>query len=182
MTNNTIELHILDMSKFKSNSDSKYDIEKESSMFLISKYTGLGELKTNEYGKPYKENGIYFNISHSHNYCIIGVANFDLGVDIEFVKPRTKGLEKMVLSEEELKYNVDLRTFYKMWTNKESLVKCMGTGIISKIQDIPALPFFGKKEYKGELYYSQSISYEEYEISVTYQNSENINIKLMQEN
>jgi hypothetical protein len=38
----------------------------------------------NEYGKPYfKDLDIFFNISHSEDYFIIGLANKEIGVDIQ---------------------------------------------------------------------------------------------------
>ena len=52
--------------------------------YLLKRYLPKGEIKENEGGKPYLDNGPYFNISHSGEYVILGIhPSRDVGVDIE---------------------------------------------------------------------------------------------------
>jgi 4'-phosphopantetheinyl transferase len=73
--------------------------------YLLNKYrVDVRLLKISEYGKPYVSgNKIHFNISHSGNYLICGVSNYEIGVDIECVNPRLKTIKSMFLSQSEQK-------------------------------------------------------------------------------
>lgn len=39
----------------------------------------------NEYGKPYLDNGLYFNISHSKNVIVCVISDREVGIDIEYL-------------------------------------------------------------------------------------------------
>lgn len=115
------------------------------------------------YGKPYLEkNPLCFNIAHSSDFFMIGISSFEIGVDIETIKP-TRDLNKLslkVLSPIELKVFHTLDDsqkelfFYQIWTQKEAYLKCLGTGIrqrlnaitVSQIKDVK-LDFKKEKEY-----------------------------------
>ena len=78
------------------------------------------EIITNEKGKPYfKNNEIYFSISHSNNIVIACFDKTPCGIDLEFIKKR----DLIKLSKH---YNVEFKTlddFYKFWTIKEAEYK-----------------------------------------------------------
>lgn len=175
-----ITLYILDIDKYTTNETTKYNRERKAAEYLIYKYSGEGEIKVNEYGKPMKDNGIFFNISHSENLCIMGICDCDIGVDIEYVKDRDLKIVERFFSSEERMETKSLTEFYKIWTSKESLVKCVGTGLVNTISEIPGLPYDGYKEYKGEKYYVMSMTYDNYIISVTCR--EKRKIKIIREN
>ena len=175
---NEIKIYILDMSKLKLDNDTKHQREKTASEYLIKTFISENEIKRNEFGKPYIDGDIKFNISHSNDYCILAISNYEIGVDIEYVKKRSANLESRIFSDEEKKNLTDIHSFYKMWTSKESLVKCIGTGIISNIKEIPSLPVDGEKTYKGVICYSQNYTFNEnYEISVTIMHTKKLEIK-----
>lgn len=93
-----------------------------------------------EYGKPYLVDypELAFNLSHTANRMAVAIAyKCDLGIDIEFCKPRTNlaALVEKCFAEEEKEYWQKLPstkktlTFYRFWTRKEAFVKATGRGI-----------------------------------------------------
>jgi phosphopantetheinyl transferase len=84
-------------------------------------------------GKPYFKN-LDYNLSYSKNYVIIAYSDQELGIDIEDVKD---GIEKIVEKYGD-KYLINKNNNVKntiIWTNIESYLKLIGTGL-SKIDDI----------------------------------------------
>lgn len=96
--------------------------------------TCLYGVKINQYGKSYLPNeSIYFNISHSENMAICILSNCtDVGIDIELKKEINYKELKIYTSDETklLKQPLfGLEDFYKIWTRKESIIKCIGVGL-----------------------------------------------------
>ncbi len=93
----------------------------------------------NEYGKPYVPGGCEFNISYSANRGLIGTARVPIGVDIERIDPDkvTPEMIEDVFSPGErssffpegLLSPAHVRTFFRGWVRKESVIKAMGTGV-----------------------------------------------------
>lgn len=89
-----------------------------------------------ENGKPHLAGGrIHFNISHSGDWVVVGIHNDSIGVDIEEVKDfNIYEIAKITFSSEELMYLIkspkanQIEIFFKMWTLKESWLKCIGSG------------------------------------------------------
>lgn len=93
-----------------------------------------------EHGKPYLVDTpeLVFNLSHSASAMVIAVGwNCQLGVDMEYYKPRTSlaGLVDKCFAEEESAYwrklsdDRKVTEFYRFWTRKEAFVKATGRGI-----------------------------------------------------
>ncbi len=87
-----------------------------------------------ERGKPALSSGdIHFNLAHSDNRAVLVVARFAVGVDIEHIRP-TNFESLMVMSFTEFERSAvnaepDLAlAFYRVWTRKEAVVKCLGSG------------------------------------------------------
>ncbi|MCX7843033.1 MAG: 4'-phosphopantetheinyl transferase superfamily protein [Clostridia bacterium] len=93
-------------------------------------------------GKPFIAlpipNCIYFNISHSKEYLLVGISeNRDIGVDIEKIRQDAghavlaesvfSPLEKALYSS--YSPSEKLRCFYKAWVQKEAVSKAVGKGI-----------------------------------------------------
>ena len=130
--------------------------------YLFYKYLPKEEIKINSNGKPYLENGPYFNLSHSGEYTVIAISNErDVGVDIERIDESKIEAIKYSLSEDDKK-NVGDNNLFLLWSNKESLVKCMGTGFID-FKKVNGLPLIGARNG----YYTISQLYEGYSLSVT---------------
>ena len=140
--------------------------QKVVSSFLKRKY--IGEYSYNEYGKPINQNK-FFNISHSKNLVVLALASTPIGVDIEHIREYKKELESFVSSDEELQTIKEPIDFFKIWTSKEALTKCVGTGIATKLKEVPALPFEGVRTYNGKRFYSKQIIEENFVISVVIQ-------------
>jgi 4'-phosphopantetheinyl transferase len=97
----------------------------------------------NAYGKPALEDPhgrapLCFNLSHSHNLVLYGVADGrDLGIDIEYIRPdfARAQIAAQFFSPRE---NAELRAltpaqhtigFFNCWTRKEAYIKARGQGL-----------------------------------------------------
>ncbi len=101
---------------------------------LKEKYNyDLNTIYYGKYGKPYMNN-IYFNISHSGKWVIVGISKHEIGVDVE-TKVFNDIYEILELfSEEErrriMSYSYDIQIGFKYyWSAKEAWVKKSGIGI-----------------------------------------------------
>ena len=145
--------------------------------YLLKKYLPLGEIKTLENGKPYLEHDPYFNVSHSGEYVVLAIhPSFPLGVDIEHIDEKKIDAIKFVLDDEE-KCIDDTETLFRIWSNKESLIKCMSK-TISDIKNIKGLPLDGMRNILGEDYFSKSIIYNGYSLSLSLKNKEPFEMKI----
>lgn len=94
------------------------------------------------HGKPVlKDNtNLFYNISHSGDYAVCVVSKRPIGIDIEQVRAYKPKLARRVCSEEELTLLAQskdpARMFCRLWTLKESFVKCTGTGISVPLREI----------------------------------------------
>lgn len=109
---------------------------------LIDNYDSQ-EIYYNDYGKPYiKDNNIYFNISHSYDYLIVCTSEYEVGIDIEKIRPVKKELIDYIATENEKEYiysekaNIEKRVF-EIYTLKEAYFKMLGTGL----QDFKSVEF-----------------------------------------
>lgn len=76
-----------------------------------------------------------FNISHSGKIVLVAFSDSDVGVDTEVMKHIDfLQIAEAVFSNAELqlltKSTVALETFYRLWTQKEALLKALGLGLI----------------------------------------------------
>lgn len=89
----------------------------------------------NENGKPYlKDGGLYFNMSHSGKYAVCAFSDKEIGVDIEELSDVPKELMRAVCTDAEYQYLLaagekQKEEFFRLWTVKESFMKCIGTGL-----------------------------------------------------
>lgn len=96
------------------------------------------EIKFNENGKPYINEDISFNLSHSHNYVAVIISDTTCGIDVELYDEERdwNKLKNNILSSREIsliKNNMDVA---KYWSIKEAYFKCKGTGILlSKLKE-----------------------------------------------
>jgi 4'-phosphopantetheinyl transferase len=118
---------------------------------LLSNYLNVTNekicLSYSDFGKPhlkYYSSGLKFNLSHSGEIAIFGLAkNIEVGVDIEQVRNTfNEGVREYVLSESEKSTFDKLRleekqlTFLNIWTCKEAILKALGTGLSKSMADI----------------------------------------------
>ena len=141
---------VIKAARFLKESDKTLNIV---SAYLKRKYVGEWRLTKN--GKPVAK-GVYFNVSHCEGMVAIALAEREVGVDVENVRPIDQATIDYATSVEEKAFVKTYEDFFKLWTSKESLVKAEGEGFVLPPKDIPALPIEGIKSYKNEVYYSRS--------------------------
>ena len=158
----------------------RYKNEKDQMRSLLSSYLknvlSKEEILYKEKGKPYFENGPYFNISHSGRYVVMAIANQEIGVDIEENVEKQIDVLLKLFNEAEVKMIKEHADFYYLWCAKESLIKCMGSSI-GKIKEVPSLPLNGLKTYKEVDYQCQTFIYDKHIISITKMGKEPFEIK-----
>lgn len=86
------------------------------------------------YGKPYLRGGPYFNLSHSGHYAVLVVSTVPVGVDVEQRRDDDDcaALAAAAFHPSEREHyarHPSVRTFFDIWTLKESYLKLRGTGL-----------------------------------------------------
>ena len=155
--------------------------EKDQLRCMLSSYLinslSKEEIKKGDNGKPYFESGPYFNVSHSGKYVMMVISDREIGLDIEENEPKDMSILIKIFNEAEAKMIKEHSDFYYLWCAKESLIKCMGSSI-SKIKEIPSLPFNGVKTFKGKDYQCQTFIYDKHIVSITRETREPFEVKL----
>ena len=109
-----------------------------------------------DYGKPYIDGRIRFNLSHSEGRALLGIiGDRELGVDVELVRPVSDAADiaSRYFCPTEARFLSDLsrerldREFLRMWTVKEAIAKCNGDGLNSPLDKLPALDETSKSPY-----------------------------------
>ena len=147
-----------------------------ASSFLMNKLS-KEPLQFNDTGKPFYQNGPFFNVSHSGQYIVMVVSNEEIGVDIEENKEKDMSSLIRIFNEAEAKMIKEHADFYYLWCAKESLIKCIGSSI-NKIKEVPALPFNGAKSFKGHDYYCKTFIEDKHIISITRMSDEPFDVKI----
>lgn len=101
----------------------------------------IDRIKMNEYGRPYFQEKIDFNISHSANAVVCAITDKGkIGIDIEKKSVIELDDFKKFLRPEEwilLKSSPEpLSLFYELWTRKEAVIKAIGKGLSIPLQDV----------------------------------------------
>jgi len=101
----------------------------------------LDNIEIDQFGRPSVNDVLDFNISHSEEYvfCAIG-ENIRLGIDVEKIKEIEFVPFKRVMSADHwncIRSSLDpLKTFYRYWTAKESIVKADGRGLTIPLEQV----------------------------------------------
>lgn len=113
---------------------------------LLREHYGIeGDLvfSYNEHGKPMlKEvSNIHFSISHCKEAIAVAVADRPVGIDVETLRMPSEALAERVMDEgEKLRFDISDTPedfFTALWTAKEAVMKCRGTGIV--IEELPGI-------------------------------------------
>lgn len=143
---------------------------------LFTKYFLNGaEIKKNKHGKPYADNGKFFNISHSGKYVLFVLSDNEVGCDIQKIEYiKSDRASEIVFCEKEIEqinlHQDKLWRFTAMWTKKESFLKCVGCGFCrdSKTVDVSGNTF----TECGTKYYFRTWEFSDYIISVCSKSNE----------
>lgn len=90
-----------------------------------------------EYGKPYLSDypNVHFNISHSGKYVACAVSDKPAGIDIQEICEYNFDVARRICNPKELKQIENSKEkaseFTKLWTQKEAVLKMVGTGIVN---------------------------------------------------
>ena len=130
------------------------------------------EIVIGEYGKPsFKHSKYFFNTSHSGKYAICVISDVEVGCDIEQIKEYKPRVAERFFSEKENNYlsltNYKDGLFYRLWTLKESYIKCIGKGFGMSLNDFELDNKDNDIIIKGKDNYSfLEQSYDGYQISI----------------
>ncbi len=169
------DIDIINSKKYKKKENEYQNI---ISTYFKKKY--IKDYYIDKFNKP-KSDNIYFNISHAKNMVIFAYYNKDIGIDIEKIKEVDLNLKRYISTDIEFKLINNDIDFFKIWTSKESLAKCIGMGINKDIKEFISIPFDGKKIYLDNIYYSHIINKDDFIISVTIKDNTDFNIILEEE-
>ena len=95
----------------------------------------------NKNEKPYLMQGTpFFNITHSEECIAVALSNFEVGIDSETVRKQPQEIMPNVFTKKEISMienskNPD-KTFFKVWTLKESYIKALGTGFYFPLKKV----------------------------------------------
>ena len=105
---------------------------------MLSERTGIPairlEIVRRQGKKPYlSDSSCFFNISHSGDYVVAAVSDVPVGIDLEQIGREASKALKRISSPSDWQYIMEgenpLVRMMEIWTRKEALVKCLGTGI-----------------------------------------------------
>ncbi len=121
---------------FGVNYSDKNNLTKESLIgrFLVSKLykkiygKNIFFLETLRNGAPVPFDGVHWSVSHKYNnhtlYAGAVISRKTVGIDVEYLKPRSKELLNFFKKEEyEVFGEKNWLNFYKIWTSKEAFIK-----------------------------------------------------------
>lgn len=113
---------------------------------LLHEHYGIeGDLvfSYNEHGKPMlnEVSNIHFSISHCKAAIAVAVADRPVGIDVETLRMPSEALAEKVMDEgEKLRFDISDTPedfFSALWTAKEAVMKCRGTGIV--LEELPEI-------------------------------------------
>ncbi len=140
--------------------------------------TELSKIKYTDYGKPYLENGLEFNISHTENLVVLAINKTHvLGIDVELIRPIVFENFNEVMTKDEWqninKATNKTETFFRHWVTKESVIKADGKGLSIPLLDIK-IEEENKIKYKNKVWFIQPL-----QLAENYSASLATNIKVM---
>lgn len=143
-------------------------IQSRLALDLLSTKSRL--VRYNEHGKPFFEDGPFFSISHCKEAIAVVVAEEPIGIDIELIRKADDSLIERVMNESEKEQLSAVegaqkdRLFTRLWTQKEAVVKALGTGL----QSFEQIQGILDESRKNTLLQVESVEKEKYIYSIAY--------------
>lgn len=85
----------------------------------------------------------HFNVSHSGDWVVCATADAEVGVDVERIDAADMRVADRFFAPEEIEVLHGMQdqdgAFYRLWTAKESYIKCVGTGLSMPLNRFSAL-------------------------------------------
>ena len=115
----------------------------------LIKMAELNELNSIFYESlPFRKN-VYFSISHTINYAVVGIGFQRIGVDVEFYRPKVLNIKSKFINIKE-KYFMksdDIKVITRLWTCKEAIYKCLFKNKLSLKEEIILQKFDMQSKY-----------------------------------
>ena len=126
----------------------------------LIKMAELNELNSIFYESiPFKKN-VYFSISHTIHYAVVGIAFQRIGVDIEFYRSKVLDIKSKFINIKE-KYFIksdDVKVITRLWTCKEAIYKCLFKNKLSLKEEIVLEKFDMQSKYgHGQVHLNDKI-------------------------
>lgn len=113
----------------------------------------IGSLEKNKNNKPFINEWMPFNISHSGDYIVLAFGgNSEIGIDIEFVDENVCVNELSDFFTEQEKKKIqqtnNAASFFDIWVRKEAVLKAISIGVLDGMDRFDCLSDL--VSYKGE--------------------------------
>ena len=151
----------------------KHATEKLGSSYLIANFTGEGEIRYGENGKPFK-GSVQFNVSHDNGLVVLCSSDKKVGVDVCGLKRFERQSSHRVFQKEELDQLKNVSDLSFFWAQKESLIKCEGGSVVS-IGRVPIGD--GERIFDGKRYFSRTFTVMDCAVCVTREGGEEFEIQ-----
>ena len=145
----------------------------------LIKMAELNELNSIFYESlPFKKN-VYFSISHTINYAVVGIGFQRIGVDVEFYRPKVLNIKSKFINIKEkyfMKSN-DVKVITRLWTCKEAIYKCLFKNKLSLKEEIVLDKFDMQSKYgHGQVHLNDKkisinlhfINFENHQLTLSY--------------
>lgn len=115
--------------------------------------------------KPYlKGLPLHFNISHSKELVVCAIAEFPVGIDVEFIDPKINYLDFQFQMTDQEFLKIDrskdqIGDFFSYWTRKESVMKAHGGGMMIPLDSFEIVN--GKCEIERKKFFTRDIFIDE---------------------
>ncbi|MBL7666279.1 MAG: 4'-phosphopantetheinyl transferase superfamily protein [Bacteriovoracaceae bacterium] len=127
-------------------------------------------IKLTKEGKPYLEEGPFFNLAHSRDYFVLTIASSTVGVDIEYLdeKRDIQKLAPRVFHSDELTVFQKISSiekqqmFFSYWSLKEAILKAMGDGLLYEMKKIRLEKKSKTHYFSAEGYFVQGFQFDKY--------------------
>ncbi len=108
---------------------------------------------------PFKNN-VYFSISHTIHYAVVGIGFQRIGVDIEFYRPKVLKIKSKFINVKENYFmkSDNIKLITRLWTCKEAIFKCIYENKLSLKKNIVVEKFDIQSTFgQGKVYLNDKI-------------------------
>ena len=115
----------------------------------------LNELNNFFYESLSFKNNVYYTISHTTKFAVLGIGFERIGVDIESYRPKILNIKSKFISIKESYFmkSSDIEVITRLWTCKEAIYKCITKNKLSFKKDIVLEEFDMQAKFgRGKVY------------------------------
>ncbi|MDC3051354.1 4'-phosphopantetheinyl transferase superfamily protein [Bacteroidota bacterium] len=126
----------------------------------LIKMAELNELNSFFYESLTFKKNVYFSISHTIHYAVVGIGFQRIGVDIEFYRPKVLNIKSKFINVKENYFmkSDNIKLITRLWTCKEAIFKCIYENKLSLKKNIVVEKFDIQSTFgQGEVYLNDKI-------------------------